>query len=529
MVKPLLFAAAMGLCAAAPAFAEPATSGDFLRDAREEFATGENDRAIADYTQAIRLRLDDPDAWFGRGQALTAAGRFRDAIDDFDQATRLRPGFADAYLERGFAYGQAGDFRRGLEDLNRALAADPSRLRALMLRGEAHSRLGQIDLAIADFSSALGAQSGSAFDRVRLLLARSRSYALLGQNQAALDDRNEAVRLAPHDPEAYLARGGSLHEAGLHEQGLADRTEAIRLKPDFAEAWYARGSAYFLLGDYQKASSDLQEAVRLNAGYAEARNVLEKAQIEIAKDTFGLKNTAAISAAFVSPQTSATVLKAKEPSVSESPFLRVIAIGDVPPSSAEPSFPGSAEINSQTGSSAPAPAEAKSADTNAVVSVGPIFLDVIRQVVASLSPSPAASEANSPETVASSSNHEESGNNVIPASPPLAPAPDSRSAAAHNQRGRDLLQQGKYREAVDELTLALRAQPDFALALNARGFAYALLQAWPDAVTDLDAALRLDPRYANAYHNRAVAKRGAGDIVGSKADEAKARELLAQK
>jgi tetratricopeptide (TPR) repeat protein len=106
---------------------------------------------------------------------------------------------------------------------------------------------------------------------------------------------------------------------------------------------------------------------------------------------------------------------------------------------------------------------------------------------------------------------------------------DSRSAAAHNQRGRDLIQQGKVREAVDELTAALNARPEFTLALNARGFAYVLLREWPRATTDLDAAIRLDPRYANAYQNRAFARKGAGDSAGATADQAKFQELTAKK
>jgi tetratricopeptide (TPR) repeat protein len=117
----------------------------------------------------------------------------------------------------------------------------------------------------------------------------------------------------------------------------------------------------------------------------------------------------------------------------------------------------------------------------------------------------------------------------IPSSPESAGKIDASSAAAHNQRGRELIQQVKYREAVDELTAALDARPDFALALNARGFAYVLLQDWAHATVDLDAAIRHDPNYANAYHNRAVARKATGDAAGSAADEAKSQELTAKK
>ena len=99
----------------------------------------------------------------------------------------------------------------------------------------------------------------------------------------------------------------------------------------------------------------------------------------------------------------------------------------------------------------------------------------------------------------------------------------------HNLRGRDLTNRHMYKEAIEEFNAALQESPDFTQALNARGFAYVLTRAWANALKDLDEALRLDPNYANAYMNRAVARKGAGDAAGAEADQAKVRELTAKK
>jgi tetratricopeptide (TPR) repeat protein len=99
----------------------------------------------------------------------------------------------------------------------------------------------------------------------------------------------------------------------------------------------------------------------------------------------------------------------------------------------------------------------------------------------------------------------------------------------HNQRGRELLYQGHYQPAIDELTSAIEAQPGFALAYNARGFAYHMMRDTAHALSDLDEAIRLNPAYANAYHNRSVARKAAGDKDGSAADEVKSLELSAKK
>ncbi len=123
---------------------------------------------------------------------------------------------------------------------------------------------------------------------------------------------------------------------------------------------------------------------------------------------------------------------------------------------------------------------------------------------------------------------------AVQVKPALLPAPafaphgsDSPSAAAqqHNLLGRQLTKAGRYREAIVELTEALRIAPDFTLALNARGFVLVLLHQWEPAIQDLDRAIRLNPKYANAYRVRAAARKSIGDVVGAEADLRRARQL----
>jgi Carboxypeptidase regulatory-like domain len=114
-----------------------------------------------------------------------------------------------------------------------------------------------------------------------------------------------------------------------------------------------------------------------------------------------------------------------------------------------------------------------------------------------------------------------------PAAGPVNSGSDSTPGAAqqHNILGRQLTKAGRYREAIVELTEALRIAPDFTLALNARGFVLVLLHEWARAIEDLDRAIRINPKYANAYRIRAAARKSLGDEAGAAADLRKARQL----
>ncbi len=84
------------------------------------YGKGELDKAIADYTEAIRLNPSFAEAYIFRGNAYYEQGEFDKAITDYTEAIRLDPKDAGAYNNRGLAYKQKGEQSKADADVKKA-------------------------------------------------------------------------------------------------------------------------------------------------------------------------------------------------------------------------------------------------------------------------------------------------------------------------------------------------------------------------------------------------------------------------
>ncbi len=120
---------------------------------------------------------------------------------------------------------------------------------------------------------------------------------------------------------------------------------------------------------------------------------------------------------------------------------------------------------------------------------------------------------------------------VTPPAPPKASAtpattPDtSASSETHYQQAKKLLDQQKLAGAITELDEAIKLAPTNPILFNTRGYAHYLSKNTKGALQDYDEAIRLNPNYLNAIHNRALARKSAGDAAGAAADRQREAEL----
>jgi tetratricopeptide (TPR) repeat protein len=86
---------------------------------------GDNDRAIADFNQAIRLDPKSALTFKNRGDAYTNKGGYDRAIADYSEAIRLDPNNALAFCNRGRVKRNVND-ASGVADITRAKQLDAS-------------------------------------------------------------------------------------------------------------------------------------------------------------------------------------------------------------------------------------------------------------------------------------------------------------------------------------------------------------------------------------------------------------------
>jgi tetratricopeptide (TPR) repeat protein len=94
---------------------------------------------------------------------------------------------------------------------------------------------------------------------------RGVAYRLKGNYEQAIDDFNEAIRLAPKNANAFNNRGVAYRNIGDLDRAVADYDQAISIRPDYLAAFYNRGLVLNDKREYAKAISDFTAALEVDS------------------------------------------------------------------------------------------------------------------------------------------------------------------------------------------------------------------------------------------------------------------------
>lgn len=289
----------------------------------------EFEKAAEIYSQVIRTRPYDANAYFGRANCREHLGNFEGALADFRSVHYLAPEMTEAYFSSavleynlgdyraavplfekllelpegstqaiyfkgvqysphaqpvltgvesmaddknlivyhylGKCYGGLREYQKAEENYSRAIALGPS--------AELHVDRGLMrrdgfsrDMAIADFQAALNLQPNN-------------SLALYWLSYLAEESGNESLTIAALDkvlagnqafPEAFIQRGTLKYKTSEYRQAIADFDNAIALTTEIPEAYINRGLAKDKTADLQGALRDFTLAIKMNPTDAQA-------------------------------------------------------------------------------------------------------------------------------------------------------------------------------------------------------------------------------------------------------------------
>jgi len=179
--------------------AQPAAADD-----ADACRTASGDVAIAACTRAMnsgKLKGSElAETFLYRGTAFKGKGDLDRAVADFSEAIRLDPEGPFAYGQRGLVYNQKKDYERAIADLTRFIVLNPGRqylANAYIARATAYGANDRFDPEIADLTEAIALRP----DYALLFKARGSTYELNGQRDMAIADYRAVLRIDPADQE----------------------------------------------------------------------------------------------------------------------------------------------------------------------------------------------------------------------------------------------------------------------------------------------------------------------------------------
>jgi len=208
----------------------------YVVEADALFNEGKLLQAIDIYSEAIRLRPEDPTLFVSLARVQIYASRYADAQTSAENALLLNPNNSMAHVMRAWALDFQGEYLAAESAIKRALELDPNNAMAHAI---------YVEILIDSYLSGSGT-----FEGLDLAAAESR---------VALD-------LAPDALESHRARGYILEATGNYEEAIREYQAAIAINGNIADLHMSLGRNYRVLGVYDKAVEAFTRANALNPG-----------------------------------------------------------------------------------------------------------------------------------------------------------------------------------------------------------------------------------------------------------------------
>jgi tetratricopeptide (TPR) repeat protein len=196
------------------------------------------------------------------------------------------------YWNRGqFNRGQ-GNYEGALKDYTQAVEIDTKNPELLNSRGKTYFDMAMsgkykskeaeyIQKALTDYTAAIEKPNVKPKSKAEILINRGAAHGALGNNQQAITDISEGLRLDPSNKNGYFNRSIAYFSVKQFDNALKDYQEYIKYDPNNANVWYESGMIQRSMNRNDDAIKSLDMALRLNPNFGIA--YLERARAKAQK------------------------------------------------------------------------------------------------------------------------------------------------------------------------------------------------------------------------------------------------------
>ncbi len=227
--------------------------------------------------QALKLEPANPHnalLFSNLGTIQRRQRQYDDAIDSYTYALNIAPLSVPILLNRAALYLEQGKDNFAQVDYSLILDREKNNKEALQMRAYIYMRARDYKSARVDYDSLLKAYPLDYAGRFGLATLEQKE----GRLARALDIFNKMLVENSEDAALYSARAGVERDLKHDDLALLDLEEAIKLKPEEPEAYLMRGQIYLAQKKKDMAKRDFEKAVSLGVSRVDIKELLRQSR-----------------------------------------------------------------------------------------------------------------------------------------------------------------------------------------------------------------------------------------------------------
>jgi serine/threonine protein kinase/tetratricopeptide (TPR) repeat protein len=229
--------------------------------------TGENQKALAQYQEAMKIQPADETVQGGLAQIYERLGRSKEAEETYKQAIAMRPNYWASYNWLGLYYQHSGRYDEARQMYSRVVELAPDSFMGYSNLGGVYVLQGKYQEAIPVLEHSLQIRpTAFGYSNLATALFQMRRYA------EAAGQFEQAVKLDPEDyplwgnlgDAYYWSEGKRVQAREAYGKAIRLGEDRLRVNPRDADALSYVAMYYAMLSEKAAALKNLQAALRLN-------------------------------------------------------------------------------------------------------------------------------------------------------------------------------------------------------------------------------------------------------------------------